>query len=118
MITSDSGVTPFNQAPSNPDMDSRIALLNRETTAESGVFADFYSESVMKSLTNNKVIFDTLAGKTTQVVFPMSGLGRQLSMVAKMIDSRAVRRTDADMFFVETGGSFHAWTQGRHHVVH
>ncbi len=74
MITSDSGVTPFNQAPSNPDMDSRIALLNRETTAESGVFADFYSESVMKSLTNNKVIFDTLAGKTTQVVFPTSGL--------------------------------------------
>jgi hypothetical protein len=85
-------------------MESRIASLNGETTPESGVFADFYSESLMKSLGDNKVLYDTLAGKTTQVVFPTSGLGRQLSMVAKMIDSRAVRLTDADVFFVETGG--------------
>jgi hypothetical protein len=58
----------------------------------------------MTSLSKNKIMFDTLAGKTTQISFPTSGLGRQLSMVAKMIDSRTVRRSDADLFFLETGG--------------
>jgi Ni2+-binding GTPase involved in maturation of urease and hydrogenase len=104
MIVSDAGATPFNQFPSLADMDSRINLLNGKTEAESGVFADFHAEAVIKSLSNNKVLVDTLTGKTTQVVFPTSGLGKQLSMVAKMIDSRAVRNSDADMFFVETGG--------------
>ena len=104
MIISDGGATPFNRFPSLADMDSRIYLLNGETKAESGVFADFHAEAVIKSLSDNKVLVDTLIGKTTQIVFPTSGLGRQLSMVAKMIDSRAVRNSDADMFFVDTGG--------------
>ena len=103
-ILSENGVTAFNSLPSSTDMDSKIALLNGETNAESGVFADWFSTTLLESLTNNKVMFDTLSNKATNVTFPTSGLGRQLSMVAKMIDSRAVRRTDADMFFVETGG--------------
>jgi hypothetical protein len=103
-ILSENGVTSFNPSPSSVDMDSNIALLNGKTKAESDVFADWYSTTLIESLTKNKVMFDTLNGKTTTITFPTSSLGRQLSMVAKMIDSRAVRRSDADMFFIETGG--------------
>jgi len=104
MIISDSGITPFNQAPSSADMDSRIASLNGETKAESGMFADLYSEKLMKSLWNNKLLLDTISGTPTTVAFPTSSLGRQLSVVAKMIDSRAVRSCDADVFFVQIHG--------------
>jgi hypothetical protein len=104
VILSDAGVTPFNQAPSASGMESTISLLNGETKSDSGVFAEWYSDTLMTSLSKNKIMFDTLAGKTTQISFPTSGLGRQLSMVAKMIDSRTVRRSDADVFYLETGG--------------
>ena len=104
MIISDSGVTPFNQAPSSADMDSRIASLNGETKAESGVFADLYSEKLMKNIGSNELLLTTLSDKRTNNVFPTSDLGRQLSMVAKIIDSRAVRSSDADLFFLSIGG--------------
>jgi hypothetical protein len=104
VILSDAGVTAFNQAPSISGMESTISLLNGETKSDSGVFAEWYSDTLTTSLNKNKIMFDTLAGKTTQMTFPTTGLGKQLSMVAKMIDSRTVRRSDADVFFLETGG--------------
>lgn len=58
----------------------------------------------MKSLSHNELLYNTLSGKTTETSFPDSGLGRQLEMVAKMIDSRNERGTDADMFYISTGG--------------
>jgi hypothetical protein len=104
LIISDKGVDPFNQAPSSADMDSRIASLNGETKAESGVFADLYSEKLMKNIGSNELLLTTLSDKRTNNVFPTSDLGRQLSMVAKIIDSRAVRSSDADLFFLSIGG--------------
>merc|ERR1712127_967939 len=85
-------------------MDAGIAFLNAETESESGVFAEFYSNVLLKSLSHNQLLYDTLVDKTTAVTFPTSHLGRQLEMVAKMIDSRNERGADADMFFLSTGG--------------
>lgn len=50
------------------------------------------------------MLYNTLSDKVTKTTFPKSHLGDQLKMVAKMIDSRAERGTDADVFFLETGG--------------
>ena len=104
MILSNSGVARFNEVPSSADMDDAIASLNGETEAESGVFAEWYSDVLLKSLSHNELLYETLAEKTTEVLFPTSHLGRQLGMVAKMIDSRNERGTDADVFFLSTGG--------------
>jgi uncharacterized protein (DUF1501 family) len=105
MILSGSGVSPFNQGASSTDMNVSIALLNGATKSESGVFGEWYSDTLTKSLSHNELLYNTLSGKETVTTFnSRSHLGRQLEMVAKMIDSRAERGTDADMFFLSTGG--------------
>jgi len=105
MILSGNGVSSFNEQPSSDSMDATIALLNGKTEASSsGVFGEWYSDTLVKSLSHNQLLYDTLADKDTEIVFPTSHLGRQLKMVAKMIDSRNERGTDADVFFLSTGG--------------
>jgi len=104
MILSNNGIAPFNQAASIDGMNVTIAALNGETKTESGVFSEWYSDTLMRSLSHNDLLYDTLLEKTTDTTFPTSHLGRQLSMVAKMIDSRNERGTDADVFYLSTGG--------------
>lgn len=55
MILSGNGISPFNSAPSSPDMDDAIASLNGKTKAESGVFGEWYSDTLTKSLAHNQV---------------------------------------------------------------
>jgi hypothetical protein len=104
MILSNGGVVQFNENPSDDGMDAAIASLNGEVEAHTGAFGDWYSETLLKSLAHNKLLYDTLVDKETEVTFPNSHLGRQLQMVAKMIDSRNERGTDADVFFISKGG--------------
>ena len=103
-ILSRSGVTKFNNRASSATMDAKITAINEATEEESGAFADLWSDTLLKSLSNNKLLYDTLAGKSTTTTFPTSYLGDQLEMVAKMIDTREERGVDADMFFLSTGG--------------
>jgi len=104
MILSDLGVTQFNHDPSSSDMNDAIGSLNGETKSESGVFGELYSDVLVKSLSHNQLLYDTLEGRTTSIIFPDTHLGRQLGVVAKMIDSRAERGTDADLFYCSSGG--------------
>jgi hypothetical protein len=78
-------VTNFNYNPSTSLilMNSMITSLNEATAHDSGVFGELWSSKLIKSIANNKNIYNA--------TFPNSGLGRQLQMVAKMIDSREVR---------------------------
>ena len=94
----------FNENPSSDDMATTIELLNGKTKTESGVFGEFYSDTLLKSLTHNELLYNTVSQKATTVSFPNSGLGSQLAMVAKMIDTRTERGADADVFFTSTGG--------------
>ena len=103
-ILSRGGVTNFNTNPSSDTMDDMITSLNEETTLDSGVFSELWSNKLFQSISNNKKLYDALADKTTETQFPESHLGRQLEMVAKMIDSRDARSADADVFFLQTGG--------------
>lgn len=103
-ILSRGGVTNFNSDASSDTMDSLITSLNEATTTESGVFGELWSSKLLKSIADNELLYDTLADKVTEITFPASHLGSQLEMVAKMIDSRAERGSDADVFFLQTGG--------------
>ena len=84
-------MTNFNYNPSTGSMNSMITSLNEATAHDSGVFGELWSSKLIKSIADNQNIYNTLAGKVTETIFPNSGLGRQLQMVAKMIDSREVR---------------------------
>lgn len=103
-ILSRGGVTNFNTDASVDTMDSLIASLNEATTSESGVFSELWSSKLVKSISDNKQLYDTLADLETEIQFPSSHLGRQLETVAKMIDSREARGADADVYFLQTGG--------------
>jgi len=105
MILSRSGIEPFNVNPSSDDMNDAMYSLNGDTKAESsGVFAEFFSRVLLESLSQNKLLYDNVADKSTEITFPTSAIGEKLAMVAKMIDSREERGTDADVFFVAMGG--------------
>eukprot|EP00956_Cyclotella_meneghiniana_P012269 scaffold17437_cov79-Cyclotella_meneghiniana.AAC.1 len=103
-ILSRGGVTNFNADASVDTMDSLIASLNEATTSESGVFSELWSSKLLKSISDNTQLYNTLADLETEISFPDSHLGRQLEMVAKMIDSREARGADADVYFLQTGG--------------
>ena len=131
-ILSRGGVTQFNYDKSSDTMENLITSLNEDTAHDSGVFSELWSSRLLKSVADNQVntsmqyallcylmyyvesitklllffqvVYNTLGDKETEITFPSSGLGRQLEMVAKMIDSRSVRGTDADVFFLQTGG--------------
>ena len=104
MILSQNGVTEFNRNPSQANMSDIIADLNGQTADGSGLFGELFSDDLLTSLSHNKLMYDTLNGLENQVDFPDDGLSRQLSMVSKMIATREQRGTDADVFFLSTGG--------------
>lgn len=103
-ILSRDGVSQFNRGASSTTMNDKITAINEATERDSGVFGDLWSSTLLKSLSHNKLLYDTLAGKKSTTTFPTSYLGKQMEMVAKMIDSRVERGVDADMFFLSTGG--------------
>jgi uncharacterized protein (DUF1501 family) len=103
-ILSNAGVSKFNRGASSENMDAAITSLNEATAHDSGVFGELWSSKLHKSVADNQNFYDTLAGKQTSITFPSSSLGRQLEMVAKMIDTREERGSDADVFFLATGG--------------
>lgn len=104
MILSDTGVTEFNRNPSQTNMSDIIADLNGQTTENSGLFGELFSDELLTSLSHNQLMYDTLNGLDNLVVFPSDGLGRQLSTASKMIATREQRGTDADVFFLSYGG--------------
>jgi hypothetical protein len=87
-ILSRGGVSDFNTHASSETMDDLITNLNEATTVESGVFGELWSSKLLKSISDNRKLYDTLVDKVAETTFPESYLGRQLEMVAKMIDSR------------------------------
>ena len=103
-ILSQSGIKEFNPASSAADMMARITALNEATNADSGFFAETWSDGLLKSIANNELLYTTLEGATTTNTFPDTDFGRKLRMVAQMIGTRDTRGVDTDIFYVEMGG--------------
>jgi len=101
------GVSRFNLGASSNNMESHITAMNEATVPESGVFGDFWSESLVKSLSQNNFMYEILSGSVTNTSFPTSFLGQQLSVVAKMIGHHAERGVETDIFFIPNGGWDH-----------
>ena len=82
------------------------ATLNRELALPyNNLFEDGYRYVVRKSLDNGALISSALAQVTPfTTVFPNTGLGRQMQMVARLIASRSRLDMRRQIFFVSQGG--------------
>ena len=79
--------------------------LHNNSHIESGIFADTWSSSLMKSLGVNQLLRAELANVTINAEFPHTSLGVTLETVSKLIVTKDLRGVDVDAFYVEMGGT-------------
>merc|ERR1719296_600071 len=85
-------------------MSEELSKLHNVSHAESGIFADTWSSSLMKSLGVNKLQSAGLSNVTINVEFPETYLGYTLETVSKLIATKDLRGADLDTFYIEMGG--------------
>lgn len=68
----------FNYEASSDNMGVDIRSLHEARTHNSSVFDKLWSSKLLKLLSDNKNLYDTLANKKTNITFPMSYLGSQM----------------------------------------
>jgi uncharacterized protein (DUF1501 family) len=69
------------------------------------LFEQAYADTVSRSIAANELLTTALAGiPTFQTVFPGTGLGSQLNMIAKMIAARTNLGMKRQIFFCSVGG--------------
>lgn len=86
------------------EIDEMIGSLHNSTTSDSGFFGETWSDELMKSLTTNSLLSETLKDIETETVFPPSNLARDFATVSRLIKSRDSRGVDTDTFYVEHHG--------------
>ncbi len=86
------------------EIDEMIGSLHNLTVSDSGFFGETWSDELMKSLTTNSLLTETLKDKETETVFPASHLSQQFATVSRLIKSRESRGVDRDTFYVEIHG--------------
>merc|ERR1719416_145840 len=85
-------------------MSEELSKLHNVSHAKSGIFADTWSSSLMKSLGVNKLLSAGLSNVTINVEFPETYLGYTLETVSKLIATKDLRGADLDTFYIEMGG--------------
>ncbi|MBK6385808.1 MAG: DUF1501 domain-containing protein [Rhodoferax sp.] len=77
-----------------------------QTLAEprSHVLEQAWTDVVGRSIENQRVLTQALASSTLTTVFPDTGLGRQLRMIARLISARAQLGLPRQCFFCSIGG--------------
>ncbi len=69
------------------------------------LFEQVYSDTVSRSIAANDLLTTSLAGVPAfQTVFPATGLGSQLKMIAKLIAARTNLSMNRQIFFCSVGG--------------
>jgi len=104
LVVGQNGLTKFNPIPSTNEtyMLEAVRELNGATTADSGYFAETWASHLVDSLAKNADLYQALLGINNTNVFPTTSIGKQLSMIARLM--KLDRATDRDIFFVEMGG--------------
>jgi cullin-associated NEDD8-dissociated protein 1 len=101
---------PMSADSSNPDIFiEKVKALNSNTNLGSSLFTETYSSTLMRGLSENKLLYDALRETTLNTTFPASSIGKQFESVATMMKTKSVRGVDRDVFFVEQG-AYVSWT--------
>ena len=84
------------------------ALRRLMTDPRSHLFENELSKVSTRAIASEVLVSSALAGVTLPVAFPVTNLGRQLQMVARMIAARGPLAQRRQLFFVQQGGfDFH-----------
>lgn len=94
-------VTQGSGQPQNPLSKALDALLAQ---TQSDVFAQEWSLAMKRSLDNQRVLASALNGASLKTVFPTTGLGQQLQMIARLISVRGGLGLLRQCFFCSLGG--------------
>ncbi len=68
------------------------------------LFEQVYSDTMSRSIAENEVLSNALAGVSVNTQFPDTDLGKQLAMVSKLIAARTNLGMQRQIFFVAVGG--------------
>jgi uncharacterized protein (DUF1501 family) len=92
----------FYNASSKDPLSAAIA----ETLAQSRdhLMEKAWTDIVGRSIENQRILTSALSGSALTTVFPETGLGRQLRMVARLISARAQLGLTRQCFFCSVGG--------------
>ena len=86
---------------------AHIGNLQNMTFADSGFFADTWSENLMDSISASEIfgeLLDGANGGETNTPFPDSSLGRELALITRLMATAGDRGVDTDTFYVSMGG--------------
>lgn len=90
---------------SNMNAQTTAALNRQLAQTYPNLFEGGYQDIVKKGLDNGALLSTALAGaRPVTTVFPNTGLGRQMSMVARLIAARSGLDMRRQIFFVSQGG--------------
>ena len=83
-----------------------LSKLHNKSAIDSGIFAETWSSSLMKSIELNELLNNEMEGLNTQTAFPDTYLGNTFSTVSRLIATREARGVDVDTFYIEKTGTF------------
>ncbi len=108
------GFAPYRVSPSGdfgidfykPDGSDPLSQALNETLAEARAnpFEQTWLNLMRRSIDNQRVLSSALSAGATGTVFPNTGLGRQLRMIARLIASRSSLEVSRQCFFASIGG--------------
>uniref|UniRef100_A0A7S4JX61 DUF1501 domain-containing protein n=1 Tax=Odontella aurita TaxID=265563 RepID=A0A7S4JX61_9STRA len=103
-VVSSGGVPQFNPSPLVPGMNGLMSDINNATEPDSGIMGEKWSEVLHESLSSNQALREALDSTTVENMFPNTGLGRQLQIVSRLMQTADVREITRDMYYVAVGG--------------
>jgi len=108
IILSKDGLKEFDPESSTSDlafgMSEVIRSLNNATSADSSFFGETWSLKITEAMNQYAEIYNALESTYVPPDFPNTGLAEQLRMVTQLMQSRAARGKDRDIFYVDIGG--------------
>ena len=103
-ILSSSGLSAFNSNPPIADMNDVIKSLNNGTTADSGFHGETWSSKLSDSLAKQELLKQEVDATVVTTTFPGGSTSNEFEMISRIMQTRDVRNSKRDIFYVEDGG--------------
>lgn len=101
-VVSDQGVTKYAEWKDEVKLDQYFAHFTER--GYDNIYSRHFAKVMQQSVSENDVLKQVLAAHPATAVYPETKLGKQLSMVARLIDARQTLSQQRQVFFVGLGG--------------
>lgn len=93
-------VNPVSRLEVTTDITDKIRMMNTASSLSSSLYGEVWSDSLLKSLDENDLMYEEITNTYVNATFPETDLGRQLKSVASVMKTKDVRGTDRDVYNV------------------